>query len=86
MEQMARNLTDPFDGSLREAVRNVVMVRDSKFTTSFHAILRSAELNPVLLRPRSPNSNAYFERYFRSLKEEALSMMVFLSETRSGNT
>ena len=77
MEQMDRNLTDPFEGLLREPVRFVLMDRDTKFTSRFQDILRSAELNPVLLPPRSPNCNAYIERFFRSLKEEALSKMIF---------
>jgi putative transposase len=56
------------------------MDRDTKFTTKFQEILRSAELNTVLLPPQSPNCNAYIERFFRSLKEESLSKMIFFGE------
>ena len=80
MEQMARNLTDAFDGFLREPIRYVLMDRDTKFTAKFQEILRSADLNPVLLPPQSPNCNAYIERFFRSLKSEALSRMIFFGE------
>ena len=64
MEQMARTMTDPFDGILREPVRYVLMDRDTKLTETFRGILRSAELTSVLLPPQSPNCNAYIERFF----------------------
>ena len=80
MEQMARNLTDAFDGFLREPIRYVLMDRDTKFTAKFQEILRSAEITPVLLPPKSPNCNAFIERFFRSLKSEALSQMIFFGE------
>ena len=80
MEQMARTMTDPFDGILREPVRYVLMDRDTKFTETFRGILSSAELTSVLLPPQSPNCNAYIERFFRSLKEESLSKMIFFGE------
>ena len=80
MEQIARNLTDAFDGFLREPIRYVLMDRDTKFTAKFQEILRSAEVHPVLLPPKSPNCNAYIERFFRSLKSEATSKMIFFGE------
>ena len=80
MAQMARNLTDAFDGFLRAPVRYVLMDRDTKFTAEFQAILTAAEVKPVLLPPKSPNCNAHLERFFRSLKEEALSQIIFFSE------
>jgi putative transposase len=36
MAQMARNLTDAFDGFLRAPVRYVLLDRDAKFTAEFH--------------------------------------------------
>ena len=59
MAQMARNLTDAFDGILREPIRYVLMDRDTKFTGEFQAILSGANENPVLLPPKSPNCNAH---------------------------
>jgi putative transposase len=81
MAQMARNLTDAFDGFLRAPVRYVLMDRDTKFTAEFQAILTAAEVKPVLLPPKSPNCNAHLERFFRSLKDEALSQIIFFGET-----
>jgi putative transposase len=80
MAPMARNLTDAFDGFLRAPVRYVLMDRDTKFTAEFQAILTAADVKPVLLPPKSPNCNAHLERFFRSLKDEALSRIIFFGE------
>ena len=81
MAPMARNLTDAFDGFLRAPVRFVLMDRDTNFTAEFQAILTAAEVKPVLLPPKSPNCNAHLERFFRSLKDEALSRIILFGET-----
>jgi putative transposase len=80
MAQMARNLTDAFDGFLRAPVRYVLLDRDTKFTAEFQATLSAADVKPVLLPPKSPNCNAHLERFFRSLKEEALACVIFFGE------
>jgi putative transposase len=80
MAQMARNLTDAFDGFLRAPVRYVLLDRDTKFTAEFQATLRAADVKPVLLPPKSPNCNAHLERFFRTLKEEALSRLILFGE------
>jgi putative transposase len=80
MAQMARNLTDAFDGLLREPVRYVLLDRDTKFTAEFQAILKAADVEPALLPPKSPNCNAFLERFFRALKEEALARIIPFSE------
>jgi transposase InsO family protein len=81
MTQMARNLTDAFEGFLRAPVRYVLLDRDTKFTAAFQAILIAADVKPILLPPQSPNCNAHLERFFRSLKDEALTQIIFFSET-----
>jgi len=80
MTQMARNLTDAIDGFLLPPFRYLLLDRDTKFTAEFQALLKAAGVEPVLLPPRSPNCNAFLERFFRSLKEEALGRMIFFSE------
>jgi putative transposase len=80
MRQIARNLTDIVDGPLRERVKYVLMDRDTKFTDEFRAILTVSGITPVRLPPKSPNCNAHLERFFRSLKEEALERMIFFGE------
>ncbi len=56
------------------------MDRDTKFCLAFRRILKREGIEPLLLPPRSPNLNAYIERFMRSLKSEALSRMIFFGE------
>jgi len=37
-------------------------------------------VEPILLPPKSPNSNSHCERFVRSIKEEALGRMIFMGE------
>ncbi len=79
MEQMARNLTDTVDGFLRTA-RQLIHDRDPLYTQVFGEILTSAGVQPIRLPPKSPNLNAYAERFVRSIKEECLNRVVPLGE------
>jgi len=79
MMQIARNLTDAEDGFLG-GKRYVLMDRDAKFSLAFQAILKSVDVEPVLLPAKSPNLNAHLERFHRSLKEECLDRMIFFGE------
>ena len=71
MKQMARNLTDAFDGFLLEK-QFLVHDRDPLFTKEFRDILATVGTKIVRLPARSPNLNAYAERFVRSIKEECL--------------
>jgi putative transposase len=79
MQQCARQLTDPFESCLR-GKRYLIHDRDTKVTQVFDGLLKASGVEPVLLPPRSPNLNAYCERFVRSIKEEALERMVMLGE------
>ena len=79
MTQIARNLTDPIDGFLL-GKRYVLMDRDGKFCPAFRGILKDAGAEPLRLPPRSPDLNAYVERFMRSLKSESLGRMMFFGE------
>ncbi len=79
MKQIARNLTDAFDGFLN-GKRCVLMDRDGKFCPAFREILKDEDIKPVQLPPRSPNLNAHVERFHRSLKEECLDRLIFFGE------
>jgi len=79
MKQIARNLTDVFDGFLH-GKRYVLMDRDGKFCPAFQEILKYGDIKPGQLPPRSPNLNAYIKRFHRSLKEECLERMIFFGE------
>jgi putative transposase len=79
MQQCARQLTDPFDGFLLSK-RYLIHDRDTKFTQMFDSLLKASGAEPVVLPPRSPNLNAYAERFVRSIKEKALRQMLLLGE------
>ena len=79
MQQCARQLTDPFEGFLL-GNRYLIHDRDTKYTQAFDALVKESGVEPVVLPPRSPNLNAYCERFVRSIKEEALERMVMLGE------
>lgn len=72
MLQMARRAVDPIDGALLP-VRFVLHDRDTKFCGTFPDTLRSAGVRPLTLPARSPNLNAFAERWVRSIKHECLS-------------
>ncbi len=79
MEQIARNLTDAFDGFLNGA-RYLLMDRDTKYSDAFRRILHQAGVICVRLPPRSPNLNAHVERFIRSLREECVDRLIFFGE------
>ena len=79
MQQMARNLIDADAGALR-GQRYLLHDRDTKFCDGFRSILRSGGVEPVRLPARSPNLNAFAERWVRSAKEECLSKLILFGE------
>jgi putative transposase len=78
MEQIARNLTDAMDGVL-VGFKYLIHDRDPLFTTRFLEILNDTGGNSVRLPRRSPNLNAFSERFVRSIKHECLDQMIFFS-------
>ena len=79
MKQVAKNLTDPFDGFL-DNTRYLLMDRDTKFCKGFRETLVGEGVRPVRLPPRSPNLNAHLERFFGSLKSECLHRVILFGE------
>jgi putative transposase len=79
MKQIARNVTMEGCGVLRDC-RYLLHDRDTKYTRSFRAIIASGQVEPLALPARSPNLNAYAERWVRSVKEECLSKVVLFGE------
>ena len=47
---------------------------------TFRAIIASGRVDPLMLPARSPNLNAYAERWIRSVKEECLSKVILFGE------
>jgi putative transposase len=79
MKQIARNVTMDDCGALRDC-RYLLHDRDTKFTQSFRAIIGSGRVEPLALPARSPNLNAYAERWVRSVKEECLCKVILFGE------
>jgi putative transposase len=62
------------------------MDRDPKFTQAFRGLLRGEGIKSIRLPPRSPNLNAYIERFFGSLKPECLDRLILFGERSLRNT
>jgi putative transposase len=77
--QMARNAVDE-SGGLRES-RYVLHDRDAKFCAAFDDVLNAEGIHSLPLPPRSPNLNAFAERWVRSVKDECLSKLILFGES-----
>ncbi len=79
MFQVLRNLIDGVDGFLLPH-HYLIMDRDPVFTQEFRARLTRAGIEPIRLPRRSPNLNAFVERFNRSIKEECLDRVIPLGD------
>jgi len=79
MKQIARNVTMDEWGFL-DGCRYLIHDRDTKFTDSFRAIVKTSQVDPLKLPARSPNLNAYAERWVKSVKDECLSKLILFGE------
>jgi putative transposase len=79
MRQVARNMTLEEWGCLSPG-QYLIHDRDTKFCVAFHQIIDDAAGERGVLPPRSPNLNAYAERWVRSIKEECLSRLILFGE------
>ena len=77
MEQMARNLTDCYEGFLI-GKRFLIIDRDAIFSPRFKSILRGFDVEILLTAYQAPNMNAHAERFVKSIKSECLDQMIFL--------
>ena len=79
MKQIARNLTDADEGFLN-GTRYLIHDRDPLFTEAFRGVLGSSGVRALKLSARSPDLNAYAERFVRSIKSECLAQIIPLGE------
>jgi putative transposase len=79
MVQVARNVTMEEWGCLSSG-QYLIHDRDTKFCAAFQQIIDDARVERVVLPPRSPNLNAYAERWVRSVQEECLSQLILFGE------
>jgi transposase InsO family protein len=79
MLQVGRNLLDCDDGILATK-RKLIIDRDTKYCAEFRALLTNAGCDIIRLPPRSPNLNAYAERFVGSIKAECFDRLIFFGE------
>ena len=85
MKQVCRNLTDCEDGFLKDAT-HLIMDRDTSFIAMREFIDQNTDTEVVLLPPKSPNLNAFLERWFRCLTSECLERMIFFGRKSLENS
>jgi putative transposase len=79
MVQVARHVTREEWGFLAPG-QDLIHDRDTKFCAAFQQLIDAAGVKRVPLPPRSPNLNAYAERWVRSVKEECLARCILFGE------
>jgi putative transposase len=73
--QVGRNLLDEVDGALVDK-KYLLLDRDTKYCAAFRKMLERQGIHVIRLPPRSPNLNAYAERWIRSVRGECLSKVI----------
>jgi putative transposase len=80
MRQIARSVTIAEWGFLSSG-QYLIHERDGKFCPAFQQTIEAAGVTRIPLPARSPNLNAYAERWVRSVKDEALSRLILVGES-----
>jgi putative transposase len=80
MKQIARNVTMDEWGFL-EGRRYLIHDRDTKYCQSFRDIIEFGDVKTLPLPARSPNLNAFSERWVKSVKDDCLSKLILFGET-----
>ncbi len=79
MIQLARTVTWMDVGFLKNS-KYLIHDRDSKFSRAFQDTLKAGGVRSLKLPARSPNLNAFAERWVRTIKEECLSKIILFGE------
>ena len=79
MKQIARNVTMDEWGFL-DNCSYLIHDRDTKYCQSFRDIVESGDVRTLPLPARSPNLNAFAERWVKSVKDECLSKLILFGE------
>ena len=79
MPQLARNATDGVNGFLRNTHYPIVD-REPLYTSAFAKTLQATKCTLLRLPARSPNRNAFAERFILSIKSECIDRVVPLGE------
>ena len=54
--------------------------RDTKFIAAFDESCKAADINVIKLQFRSPNTNAYVDRFIQTLQQECLDYFIVFGE------
>ena len=79
MMQIARNETMDKWGFLKPG-QYLIHDRDGKYCPAFQRIIDDAGIERLPLPPRSPNLNAFAERWVRTVKEDVMSHVILFGE------
>ena len=79
MAQIARQITDDFDGFLNGR-RYLIHDRDTKYCKKFRDIVTASDIELIKLPRRSPDLNAFTERFVLSAKSECFNNMIVFGE------
>ena len=79
MEQVARNLLFEGEGFL-VGKRQLILDSDPLYTKAFRAVLKRGGVTVIKIPAKSPNLNAYAERFVLSIKSECLDRVVPMGE------
>jgi putative transposase len=79
MTQIARNMIMA-DWSVLAPGQYLIHDRDGKYCPAFQQTIEAVGVKQIPLPPRSPNLNAYAERWIRSVKDEARSRLILFGE------
>ncbi len=78
VKQIVRNVTG-FDELMHEA-RYLIHDRDTKYSKGVQMLLKASGIEPIKLPARSPDLNAYAERFVRTIKGECLNRLILFGE------
>jgi putative transposase len=56
--------------------QHLIVDRDTKYSTAFRTFIAREGVEVIRLPPRSPNLNAFAERFVGSVKNECLSKLI----------
>ena len=79
VKQIAKNMTDPFDGFLLDK-KYLICDRDPLFTKEVEETLLQGGITVKRIAAGAPSMNCYSESFVKTIKFECLNKMIFLSE------